>query len=200
MNKEVKALKNSPAHQFESKQGANNMLTKFIIDGVIGPLRIGLPTSELLALVGPPPTWEGKPGTLLGHRGITNYDKSDTWIYNGVHVDIKEGEIERLALWMDYHPMNWEHEWFGKWPLSSQPSLAEAKDYLDSQQISYAVSGAESPRGYDIIIYKAYVLGTAKLDGEAGGPCVRGIVRVKDSNDLPMGCDDSILNGLGPKD
>ena len=178
----------------------NDMLAKFIIDGEIGPLRIGLPTSELLALAGPPPTWEGKPGTILGHRGIINYDNSDTWIYNGVHVEIKRGEIERLAVWMDYHLMNWDHEWFHKWPLSSQPRLSEARDYLDSQQISYAISGSQRGLGFDIIMCKAYIIGVAMVDAKLNEVNVHGIVRVKDINDVPMGLDASInINELKPR-
>jgi hypothetical protein len=176
------------------------MLAKFIIDGEIGPLRIGLSTSELLALAGPPPTWEGKPGTTFGHRGIINYDNSSTWIYNGVHVDIEKGGVERLALWMDYPLLNWDHEWFREWPISSQPRLSEVRDYLANQQISYAISGSRGELGYDIIMYKAYVLGAAMRDAELGNVEVRGFVRVKDCNDLPLGIDASIINELSPRD
>jgi len=176
------------------------VLAKFIIDGVIGPLRIGLPTSELLVLAGPPPTWKGKPGTIFGHRGIINYDNSSTWIYNGVHVDIKGGEIERLFVWMDYHLMNWDHEWFRKWPISTQPRLSEVRDYLDSQQISYAISGTRGGLGFDIIMYKACVLGVAKRNAELSEVEVHGIVRVKDCNDVPLGLDASInINELRPR-
>jgi hypothetical protein len=176
------------------------MLAKFIIDGVIGPLRIGLPTPELLALAGTPPAWEGKPGTILGFRKIINYENSGTWIYNGVHVDIEEGKIERLTLRMDYDLMNWSHEWFCKWPISSKPKLSEVKDYLDSQQIPYVISGSRSQLGYDIIMYKAYVFGVAMLGAELSDVEVGSIVRVKDVNDLPLGLDASInINELRPR-
>ena len=169
------------------------MLAKLITEGVIGPLRIGLPISELIAHVGLPPSWEGKPGSILGHWGIVNYKDSSVWIYNGVHADITGGEIKRLTLWLDNNQINLNHEWFRKWPISSLPKLSEIRDYLDTQQIPYATSDFEM--GYDIIMYKAYVIGAVKLKDEPGDR-VSCIVRVKDYTDVPMGVSLSIVNKL----
>ena len=176
------------------------MLARLILDGVLGPLRIGLSKRELVALAGPPPTWEGKPGSLFD-RGIIDCDNSDTWIYSGVHVEIKEGVIERLAIYMDYHLLDWKHEWFRSWPLSFHPKLSEVRDYLDGQEIPYEIYG--NSLGSDIIMHKAYVFGVAfgaaMPHRELKDVDVFGMTRVRDHTDLPMGYDASHIMGLLPR-
>ena len=174
------------------------MLAKLILDGIVGPLRIGLSKAELLTLVGPPPTWEGKPGTIF-NRGIVDYNNSATWVYNGVHVEIKNGVIDKLIIWSDYHLMDWDHEWFREWPLSLHPRLSEVRDYLDSEQIPYAITAKQGEFGFDIVMFEAYVLGAPIFKSRAElrnlkleDVNVHGIVRVRRHNDVPSVLDPSI--------
>lgn len=160
------------------------MLAKLILDGVIGPLRIGLSKAEILALAGPPSVWKGKPESIYGGE-ITDYNDSNDWYYNGVHVEIKERLIDKISLWIDHPLMDWSHEWFREWPLSSQPKLSQVRDYLGGQHIPYAITVAGGGFGFDIVMFEAYVLGAAMRDARLEDVDMHGVVRVKDSKAVP---------------
>jgi hypothetical protein len=176
------------------------MLAKFLNDGVIGPLRIGMSKPELISILGLPTTWEGQPGTMLAGK-IIDPNESDAWIYNGVHVGIEKGVVDTLTIWMNYQPdFWWDHEWFHDWPLSLKPKLSDVRDYLVAHKIPYAITAKKGRFGFNIVMFESYVLGQALADAELGDIDVYGIIRVKDHNAVPSALDPSInVMKLRPK-
>ncbi len=160
------------------------MLARFLLDGVIGPLRTGLSKSEILTLAGPPSVWKGKPESIY-HGKITDYNESNYWYCNGVHIEIKDGVIAELGLWIVHPLTDWSHEWFRGWPLSPEPKLSEIRSYLDDWHIPYAITAASGGFGFDIVMFESYVLGVARRDAKLEDVDVHGIVRVKDCEAVP---------------
>jgi hypothetical protein len=174
------------------------MLAKFLFEGVIGPLRVGLPKSEVLSLVGPPSEWKGRPGSLFGGK-LADYNDSSEWYCNGVHIVIEEGVIDEICLWIHHPYMNWSSEWLRDWPLSMHPKQSEVRDFLDEKHIPFAIAAPSGGYGFDIVLFESYILGASRRDAKLEDVDLHGIVRVKDSRavpnyDIPVGIEE-----LNPK-
>ena len=156
------------------------MLAELLVNRVVGPIHIGQSKGEVLAELGPPSLWDGKPGTILD-KGISSYNASNAWIYNGIFVVLREGIIDELNIWIEYPFIDLSHGWFKDWCLPRVPKISDIIAYLDIHHIPFTVTPTKSGSfGCNLVLSKGYILGAPLRNPILDKIDVYGIIRVND--------------------